>query len=322
MYSSSELIHKLDKPILCKEMVPYKTALTFNAGTVKYNGKYVTVFRNDYGDFENRKLEGTNLGLAYSDDGINWTVTDKPCFALADDEIKRVYDPRLTVIDGTVYMCFAVDTRHGVRGGIAKTEDFENFDVLSMSVPDDRNMVLFPEKIGGNFVRLERPMPVYSRGGHDRFDIWLSESPDMIYWGKTRLVMGVENVPYANDKIGPGCPPVKTDKGWLAMFHAVERDETRGKHGWENSWKKMYYAGAMLLDLEDPSKVIGISKDPLIVAELPFENEGCFREDVIFPTGMILEDSGELKLYYSASDTVHCLATADVNDIIGLCLDK
>ena len=79
-------------------------------------------------------------------------------------------------------------------------------------------------KFGGNYVRLERPMPVYSRGGKDRFDIWLSESPDMRFWGKSRLLMGVEDVPFANDKIGPGAPPIKTEKGWLTLFHAVQRD--------------------------------------------------------------------------------------------------
>jgi beta-1,4-mannooligosaccharide/beta-1,4-mannosyl-N-acetylglucosamine phosphorylase len=82
-----------------------------------------------------------------------------------DEEIIRAYDPRLTVIDGRCDMCFAVDTKHGIRGGIAITDDFENFEVLSMSTPDLRNMVLFPEKIGDNYVRLERPFTVYSRGG-------------------------------------------------------------------------------------------------------------------------------------------------------------
>ena len=79
-------------------------------------------------------------------------------------------------------------------------------------------------KFGGNYVRLERPMPVYSRGGKDRFDIWLSESPDMRFWGKSRLLMGGEDVQFANDKIGPGAPPIKTEKGWLTLFHAVQRD--------------------------------------------------------------------------------------------------
>ena len=189
-----------------------------------------------------------------------------------------------------------------------------------MTLPDNRNMVLFPEKINGLYTRLERPMPVYSRGGIDRFDIWMSQSPDMCFWGNSRLVMGVENVPFANDKIGPAAPPIKTEKGWLTTFHSVWLDTERGKHGWEDRWQKIYTAGIALLDLDDPSKVIGIYDKPLIAAELPFEKDEGFRTDVIFPGGMIREDSGEVKIYYGAADTVECLATADVNDLIRLCL--
>ena len=318
---SSDFIKKLERPVLTYKDIPYKAALIFNAGVTKWNGKYIMVFRNDYGSYDEQRLEGTNLGIAFSDDGVNWTAKSEPWFALRTDEIIRAYDPRLTVIDGKCYMCMAVDTKHGIRGCIAETEDFESYKIHSMSVPDDRNMVLFPEKIGGNYVRLERPMPKYSRGNQDRFDIWLSESPDLEFWGRTRLVAGVEDVPFANDKIGPGAPPVKTEKGWLTAFHAVELDRSRGKHGWEDCWQKVYYAGIMLLDLEDPSKIVGMYREPLIASELPFEKDIGFRTDVIFPGGMILEDSGEVKIYYGAADTVECLATADVNDLIRLCLE-
>lgn len=321
-YKTSCVIHKLDRPVLTRKDVPYNAALIFNAGVAKFNGRYVMTFRNDYGDFENHTLAGTNIGFATSKDGINWAVVDKPCFEMGSEEIERAYDPRLTVIDGECYMCFAIDTVHGTHGGIAKTEDFTHFDILTVTAPDNRNMVLFPEKINGNYVRMERPMPVYSHGGIDRFDIWMSESPDMVYWGKSRLVMGVENVPFANDKIGPAAPPIKTEKGWLTTFHAVERDNTRGKNGWEDKWQKAYYAGIALLDLNDPSKVIGIYDKPLIVSDRDFEEEDGYRKDVIFPGGMILEDSGEVKIYYGASDTVECMATANVHDLIRLCLGK
>ncbi|MCI8387448.1 MAG: glycosidase [Clostridiales bacterium] len=320
IYRSSPVIKKLDKPVLTYRDVPYKAALIFNAGVAKFGGRYVMVFRNDYGSMEEHKLEGTSIGLAFSDDGIKWDVQPKPCFEMHDDEICRAYDPRLTVIDGRCYMCFAVDTRHGLRGGIAVTDDFEKFDVLSLSAPDNRNMVLFPEKIGGYYCRLERPMPVYSRGGRDRFDTWMSFSPDMRFWGDSKLVLKVEDVSFANDKVGPGAPPIKTEKGWLTTFHAVVRDDSFGKNGWEATWKKQYYAGLMLLDLEDPSKVIGISKEPLIATDQAYERENGFRCDVIFPGGMLLEPSGEVKIYYGASDTYECMASADVNDLIALCL--
>jgi len=214
-----------------------------------------------------------------------------------------------------------VDTRHGIRGGIATTEDFEQFDVVSMTVPDNRNMVLFPEKIDGMYVRLERPFPVYSRGHVDRFDTWISDSPDLKYWGNSDLLLAVEQVPFANDKIGPAAPPVKTPRGWLTTFHAVDRDDSRGKNGWEAAWKKRYTAGLMLLDEHDPRKIVGLSTEPLLAPEAPYETDGGFRNDVIFPGGMILEDDGEVKIYYGAADTVEALATAHVDDLLALCMN-
>ena len=280
------------------------------------------VFRNDY------QFDGVGgfgrcvLGAAFSDDGVSWSVRRKPFLTvegLNDPEITRVYDPRLTVMDGRCYMCFAVDTRHGLRGGIAVTEDFESVDILSLSAPDNRNMVLFPEKIGGMYMRLERPMPVYSRGGN-RFDLWASRSPDLRYWGDTSLVLAVEDVYYANDKIGPGAPPIRTKEGWLTLFHAVDIDHSRGKNGWETSWQKRYCAGVMLLDLEDPTKIRGLYREPLIAPETRYETDDGFRTNVIFPGGMIAENDGTVKIYYGASDTVECLATAHVDDLIRLCL--
>lgn len=201
------------------------------------------------------------------------------------------------------------------------TEDFVKFNILSLSVPDNRNMVLFPERIGGKYVRLERPFPVYGRYGKETFDIWMSDSPDLVYWGNSKLVLGAENVPFSNSKIGPAAPPVKTKYGWLTTFHSVDIDDSRGKNGWEPFWKKRYVAGIMLLDSDDPSKIIGISKEPLIAPEEEYERNG-FRNDVIFPGGMILEDDGEVKIYYGAADTVECLATAHVDELVKLCLEE
>lgn len=240
---------------------------------------------------------------------------------MQDDEILRVYDPRISYIDDQYIMCFAVDTKHGVCGGIAVSKDLKNFEVKHISVPENRNMVLFPEKINGNYVRLERPMPVYSRDAH-RFDMWLSESPDLVYWGKSKLVLAVEDVPYCNDKIGPGAPPVKTDKGWLCIFHSVDVDLSRGKNGWEDAWRKRYVIGLMLLDLHDPSKVIGMSKKPLIVPEGYWEMEQGYRTNALFPCGMLMEDDQKtVRIYYSAGDSVVRMATADVNDLLALCTE-
>lgn len=319
---SSPALHRHNggRPVLTSADVPYPSNAVFNCAVQKLGGRYVMLFRNDYGyDRQTGRFGGTNLGLAWSDDGYVWKVEPEPVWELRTEEIGRVYDPRLTVIDGEMYVCFAMDTRHGLRGGIAHTSDLHHFDILSLSVPDNRNMVLFPEKIGGYYYRLERPMPVYSRG-KDRFDTWISKSPDLKFWGESSLVLPVEAVPYANDKTGPAAPPIRTKAGWLTLFHAVDVDPSRGKNGWEDYWRKRYCAGLMLLDLDDPSKVLGVMRQPLIAPETYWEADEGFRTNAVFPCGMVLEDDGEVRIYYGASDEVICLATADVDELAALCL--
>jgi beta-1,4-mannooligosaccharide/beta-1,4-mannosyl-N-acetylglucosamine phosphorylase len=150
--------------------------------------------------------------------------------------------------------------------------------------------------------------------------IWFSSSPDLVHWGGEKLVLGVEDVPFSNNKIGSAAPPVKTEHGWLTSFHAVDLDPSRGKNGWEDKWQKRYCAGLMLLDLEDPSKVVGLYREPLLAPEAPYEVAEGFRTNVIFPCGMILEDDGEVKLYYGASDTCIALATGQLEDLLKLVL--
>ena len=312
----------VSNPVLSAKDIPYPANLIFNAGVVKKDGKYYIVFRNDYGYTAEKGFEGTNLGVAESSDGVHWIARPEPMIRAEDvrnNEVSRIYDPRLTMIDDEIFICFAMDTEHGIRGGIGKIRgDFEGLDIISLSTPDNRNMVLFPEKIDGMYVRLERPFTIYSRG-RDRFDIWISKSPDLKFWGESELLLGVEDVPFANDKIGPAAPPIKTEKGWLTTFHAVDRDDSRGKNGWENKWVKRYSAGIMLLDLKNPSKVIGICRTPIIAPETVYETDEGFRENVIFPGGMIAESDGSVKIYYGASDTVECLAETSVDELIALC---
>ena len=343
----ADCIKKHPVPILTKNDIPYEAEFIFNAGVTKANGKYIMVFRNDYGvskeDCETKRMHPpkTSIGIAISDNGTDgWRVCPKPIInydksdtsnvinllggKLHRPDIYRIYDPRITVIDGELYLCLAMDTAHGIRGCIAKlSEDLQTVEPISLSTPDNRNMVLFPEKIDGHYLRLERPFPVYGRQGHNTFDIWISKSPDLKFWGESELLLGVEHVPFANDKIGPAAPPIKTSAGWLTLFHSVDiSNECRGQKEWDLKWNKRYSAGIMLLDIDNPYKIIGMSKEPLIVPELPHETDKGFRQNVIFPGGMILEDNGEVKIYYGASDTVECLATAKVNELIALCNER
>jgi beta-1,4-mannooligosaccharide/beta-1,4-mannosyl-N-acetylglucosamine phosphorylase len=308
-------------PVLSPSQAPYPCSLAFNAGVAKADGHYIMLFRNDV--FERKaalKHLETNLGLALSDDGVRWQVQREPRYKLQTDEILRAYDPRLTVTDGRFYLCLAVDTRHGIRGAIAVTDDFSHVEVLILSAPDNRNMVLFPRKIRGRYVRLERPFAVYGKGPGDRFDIWCSDSPDLRYWGNTRLVLGCEQVAWCNNKIGPTAPPIETPRGWLTLIHVVDRNDRRPLPTWEQRWTKRYTVGLVLLDLEEPWRLVGMCPRPVMVPDrrYPYEVEG-FRGSVLFPTGMIAEDDGTVKVYYGASDTVVALATARIDDLLDLC---
>ena len=309
-------------PILSAKDIPYEASLVFNAGVARFRGRYVMAFRNDYGfDRNNNAFDGTNVGVAYSDDGIQWHPVSKPWIEWKEGEIRRAYDPRITVIDDRCYLCFAVDTAHGVRGGIAITDDFDSWEVLSLSVPDNRNMVLFPERRNGKFMRLERPFPIYGRGGPENFDIWYSDSPDGKYWGNSHLVLGSEQVPWVNAKIGPGAPPVRTDDGWLTLFHAVDIDRSVEFPAWHSGWHKTYTIGVMLLDPDEPWKIKGIYSEPLMAPEFPYELEG-YRGHVLFPGGAVPETNGEIKIFYGAADTVECLAIARIDELTDLCLQN
>ncbi|WFB35977.1 glycoside hydrolase family 130 protein [Kiritimatiellota bacterium B12222] len=321
-------------PVLTGSDFPFNAdkhrACVFNAGVAKVNGEYLMIFRNDYGHHEGTAaFDGSCLGLARSQDGIEWTCDPEPILTLdmvreqwahafperlMPKELRRVYDPRVMMLDGEYIFCFAVDTAHGVCGGIARSTDLKTFELMSLSTPDNRNMVLFPEKINGEFVRLERPFPIYGRGKPEAFEIWSSKSKDLRYWGDTRLVLGSEEVPYSNCKIGPAAPPIKTDKGWLCTIHAVEKVEEE-LSAWHPKWYKMYHGGLILLDLEDPTKVIGMAKAPLIKPELDHEVHG-FRGSVIFPCGMVLEDDNEVKIYYGSADTCVGLVTASLDELL------
>lgn len=321
LHSSSIIKRHPLNPIFTAEQVPYPSVIAYNAGVIKYQGQYVMVFRNDYNwNEEEQKAVGFQIGVAYSADGIsNWRVQPKPLLEFQGNDVLGSFDPRVTVLEGRAYITYCQYTGHGYRGTIAVTDDFENIEIISSVIPDNRDIVLFPERINHLYYRLERPFPIDSRSQR-LYDIWISESPDLVYWGNSELLLCVEDIPYANERLGAGTPPVWTEHGWLSIFHAVDVDPNRDKNGWEDKWPKRYTAGVMLQDLQDPRKLIAYSKEPLIAPEATYEVEGGFRNHVIFPGGLIVEDSGEVKIYYGAADTVQCIATTQLDELIDFVL--
>lgn len=321
-------------PIISPSQMPYPSTLTYNAGVAQYRGQYIMIFRNYDGPAadEATNLTATTLAWATSKDGLVWNI--KPdrwiepeafkellapfCGRLGGEEILRVYDPRLTVVEDELYLCFAADTLYGTRGGVGRiAADLRTLEILSLSAPDNRNFVLFPEKINNRYIRLERPMPVYSPPIKE-WGVWLSTSLDCVAWDSPRIVLYPNEVPFANSKLGPAAPPLKTKAGWLTLFHAISVTDQPLK-AWDSSpWHKTYLPGVMLLNLVDPSKVIGLSRKPLFTPTEPYELEG-FRGSVVFPGALIPDNNGKLLLYYGAADTVEACATVTEEYLLSLC---
>ena len=317
LQSHPELYRYEGNPILTSADVPYPVNLAFNAGVAVYQGKYYMAFRCDvFKPDNNFALRHSGTGFAVSDDGIQWQVFNEEIqFHYNGTNLLWVNDARLTVIEERLYLSFCFNSMHGERPGIAVWTGGVHFEVIYLGVPAQRNLILCPDKICGNYWRLERPHTKRSVS-----DIWISLSPDLKYWGDAELLLGVEDVAFANVKIGGGPPPIKTHAGYLMIFHAVDNDPARTiSYPNGTRWQSRYTAGVALLDSADPKKVIGISHTPLLVPETEYETGNIdvfWRENVVFPCGAILDDDEMLKLYYGAGDYSVCIASIHLNDIL------
>jgi len=292
-------------PILTKNDVPYEVATVHNAGVTKFGNEYIMLFRS-------HKLNGRSiLGLARSRDGYHFKVEEKPFMEpatsgiFAEYEAFGVEDPRITCIDGKYWITYSAYSRHGVRIGLAKTSDWKNVERFSLITEADyRNVVIFPEKINGLYARLDRPHSEISP-----WSIWISYSPDLRYWGDSRLIMKPEPYHWDEMKIGPGAPPIKTNKGWLSIYHGV----------FPTMDGSVYRLGVALHDLNDPSKIIGVGDNWILQPEEPYEITG-YVHNVVFTCGAVPEDDGTVKIYWGGADTVMCVGTARIDDLVDLCL--
>ncbi|HBC88283.1 MAG TPA: glycosidase [Lentisphaeria bacterium] len=290
-------------PILTPQDLPFEAYTVFNAGAVKYKGRILLLLRIETTE---RK---TVFHVATSSDGVKFKVNEEPInYPLG--ELEKLgnrahrFDMRITPMDGTYYVCHAVWLDPwGSCIAIAKTDDFVNFKQISMSVPSNRNAVLFPEKFKGKYVRLERPQNVDGSGA-----MWTSESTDLVYWGNPRPV----KLPYTDwsgRKSGAGCIPIRTSEGWLEIYHGTCMTAST-----EN-----YQLGACLLDLKDPSKVIAAPLKFILAAEEIYECVGQVP-NVVFTGGACETDDGKLNIYYGGADTRMCLAQTTVNELVDFCL--
>ncbi|MCX7013540.1 MAG: glycoside hydrolase family 130 protein [Candidatus Sumerlaeota bacterium] len=315
-------------PILSAKHMPYPSHLVFNSSVVVRGGRYLMMFRNEVYEREGvPKGKIAHLGIAESDDGLHWTPWPQPLDLNVGIVDNNAYDPRVVPLEGKYYISLCQGNRFSCQAAILVTEDFRRFDLFDVAPPCSRNIVLFPEKIGNYYYRLERPFwqPVDSHLHKanewisNPYSIWIARSPDLKHWGDYKPLLECSDFDFANIKIGPGGHPLRTAAGWLVLVHGVDWDPTRGKNGWQDAWRNRYHAGAALLDLDDPSKVIAHARKPLLTPEAPYERTGGWRNDVIFPMATIPQPDGSLYIYYGAADTHTCLATCKLDDLIEFC---
>lgn len=290
----------------------------YNPGAIHFKGKHRMVLRTQ------ARSRETFLLVADSDDGVEFTPRDLP---IQFDNLPEIpvtyhfYDPRLTAIEGKCYMMFAVDLDDRCTLGLAVTEDFEHFKFLgytSGSYPDTRNGVLFPEKVNGKYLRLERPNLPQEPGNPTSGDIiTISESENLLRWNHHGDVIS-GRWRYWDERIGAGPPPIKTSHGWLLIYHGVAT---------HFSSSNIYQTGALILDLHDPTKVLARTRHNILEPREIYELVGQVP-NVVFPSGCIpdkmdddgtVPDNAKLSIYYGAADTCIGLATATVAEVIHAC---
>jgi len=312
-------------PILTRADIPavpprlVDATSVFNPGAVKAGGVVTLMLR-----VQARSRE-TFLVMAESADGVRFVVrpeiVELKGIEGVRERVYHVYDARITPLEGAFFVMFAMDMDNGCQLGLARTDDLRGFEFLGITSTDDvRNGVLFPEKAGGLYLRLERPNKARLAGGPmTGSEIWLAGSDDLVRWRALGPVMS-GRFHYWDEYIGSGPPPVKTRRGWLHIYHGVATH-----FGSAN----IYQAGAVLLDLADPSKVLGRTRGNILEPREPYELCGQVP-NVVFPSGMIVEGfdaagfalpSSPVKVYYGAADTCVGLAETTVGELLAACAD-
>jgi len=297
---SSEVIWRYSlNPIIPGNLLPNSNSI-FNSAVVSYQGKFAGVFRCD-----NRARE-MRIHSGRSEDGLTWQIEPEPIpFVSPVPEIAPLeycYDPRVVWIEDRYYVSWC-NGYHGPTIGMGYTYDFKTFNQLENAfLPYNRNGVLFPRKINGNFAMLSRP----SDTGHTPFgDVFYSESPDMVYWGKHRFVMRPVGG-WQSTKVGAGPIPIETTEGWLLFYHGV----LTSCNGF------VYSFGAALLDLDQPWKVMYRSRPYLLHPRELYERTGDVP-NVCFPCAALTDPAtGRIAIYYGCADTVTSLAFGMVDEVI------
>ncbi len=303
IYSKKQVVRRYAKnPIITADMLPFNCRGVFNSSVVKHEGRYVMMLRCEGYNFYNFFV------LAESDNGFdNWKIGDIIPLP-EDDEYKKYarvqYDPRITKIGDTYYVTYCA---HGsdARMAMLSSKNMRDFAFEGFITGTGfRNTVLFPEKIDGLYAALERPNALS--------EIWVTRSPDLKYWGAQKLMMNQSQCTFGWGKIGPCGTPIRTDKGWLIIFHAVSV---------VCEYEYIYNAGVALTELSDPSKLIRVGDECIMTPEMPYEHAG-HTPNCVFASSHVVEDDGSVKIYYGASDRYQCIAESTVDDLVDVALNR
>jgi beta-1,4-mannooligosaccharide/beta-1,4-mannosyl-N-acetylglucosamine phosphorylase len=291
-------------PILSAADIPYRANTVFNAAAAAIDGESILLMRVE-------DLRGiSHLTVARNDDGrTGWRIDPEPTLMPDPDhhpeEVWGIEDPRVTWLPereewAVAYTAFS---RRGPLVSLATTHDFRHFHRLGPAMPpEDKDAALFPRRIDGRWALIHRPTPLAGPA-----HIWLAFSPDLRHWGDhTLLLPAREGAWWDAGKIGLGPPPLETPEGWLMLYHGV-RSTASGS---------LYRAGLVLLDLEDPRRVLHRTEEWVFGPSEPYEQTGDVG-GVVFPCGWIHDPAtDELRIYYGAADSAIALATATLSDLV------
>ena len=294
-----------DNPIITARDLPYPANTVFNPGATLFDGETLLLLR-----VEDRRGH-SHLTVARSKDGVtDWRVDPKPTFVPDPDrypeEIWGIEDPRITYMEGEkiwaiAYTAFSLG---GPLVSLATTTNFRTFHRLGpVMPPDDKDAAIFPVPFNGRWAMLHRPAPAaYSTAGAH---IWLSWSPDLRHWGDHHILLHARQGAWWDaNKIGLSPPPLRTDEGWLLLYHGVRMTASGA----------IYRLGLALLDLENPNRVISRSDEWVFEPDKDYERFGDV-DKVVFPCGWVAEN-GYVRIYYGAADSTIALATANIAELL------
>jgi predicted GH43/DUF377 family glycosyl hydrolase len=275
-------------PVLCPNPLNAWEALNvFNAAVVQYNGLFHMLYR---AQGVSRK---SSIGYAVSKDGLEWSRLDRPVMGPGlPSETRGVEDPRVTQIDGVFYMTYTGYSVQGTRASLARSGNLIDWQRLGVVLPgeDNKDHALFPGQIGGRYCMFHRRVP----------DIWIAYSDDLLHWVDHQRVFG-PRAGWEASKVGISGPPLKTEQGWLLVYHGVDD-------------RLVYRQGVALLDLEEPTRVLSRPASHVLEPREPWELVGDVP-NVVFSCATLQVDD-ELWIYYGGADRVIGQASCSMDEVM------